>query len=68
MLAKENISEITELPKIAFLDGLEDDNEQDAVALASYPRSGNTLLRKYLEKVTGLFTGSDMLLNLELNR
>lgn len=27
--------------------------------ISSYPRSGNTLLRGYLEKVTGLVTGSD---------
>ena len=27
--------------------------------MASYPRSGNTLLRAYLEKIMGLATGSD---------
>lgn len=32
---------------------------QDTIALASYPRSGNTLLRAYLEKIMGLATGSD---------
>ena len=30
------------------------------VSLQSYPRSGNTFLRSLLEKVTGVFTGSDM--------
>jgi hypothetical protein len=28
------------------------------VVLASYVRSGNTLTRGYLEKITGLLTGS----------
>ena len=27
--------------------------------MTSYPRSGNTLLRGYLEKITGLCSGSD---------
>jgi len=30
------------------------------VIFASYPRSGNTFLRKYLEEITGIATGSDM--------
>ncbi len=30
-----------------------------AVVLASYPRSGNTLLRRLLEEATGVITGSD---------
>jgi hypothetical protein len=30
------------------------------VCFASYPRTGNTLLRKILESITGVFTGSDM--------
>lgn len=38
------------------------------VLLASYPRSGNTLIRSYLEKVTGIITGSDHVLDLKLNR
>jgi hypothetical protein len=29
------------------------------VVLASYPRSGNSLMRKLVEKCTGIFTGSD---------
>lgn len=32
---------------------------QDTIAMPSYPRSGNTLLRAYLEKIMGLATGSD---------
>ena len=30
------------------------------VCFASFPRTGNTFLRKILETVTGIFTGSDM--------
>ena len=33
--------------------------DQDTVIMASYPRSGNTLLRAYLEKIMGLTSGSD---------
>ena len=32
----------------------------ETVAYASYPRTGNTFLRMYLEEVTGTATGSDM--------
>ena len=31
----------------------------ETVVLASYPRSGNSLLRSLLEQVTGITTGSD---------
>ena len=68
LLDKENVSEVTELPKLAFLDGLETENDLDAVVLTSYPRSGNTMLRKYLEKIMGLVTGSDADMGKRLNR
>ena len=29
------------------------------VAFSSYPRSGNTFLRKMLEHLSGIFTGAD---------
>jgi hypothetical protein len=32
------------------------------VAFTTYPRVGNSFLRSVIEKVTGVFTGSDMLL------
>jgi len=31
----------------------------EKVLVTSYPRSGNTLIRSYLEKISGTFTGSD---------
>ena len=35
--------------------------------MTSYPRSGNTLLRSYLEKLTKVYTGSDCDLRRPLN-
>ena len=35
-------------------------NVFEKVILASYSRSGNTLLRKYLQDITGVITGSDV--------
>ena len=37
------------------------------VTYASYPRSGNTFLRKYFESITGIATGSDMVMKFSLN-
>lgn len=67
MLATENVDKVTEVPKLAFLDGLEAGTDQDAVVLTSYPRSGNTLLRGYIERITGLVTGSDCDITKKLN-
>ena len=36
--------------------------------LSSYPRSGNTLIRTYIEKITGVYTGSDCDKRRNLNR
>ena len=57
-----------ELPELRFLDGLEKEDLQDGVVMSSYPRSGNTLLRSYLEKITGLVTGSDTDISHGLNK
>ena len=43
---------------LRFLDNTEDD-WGGVTLLASYPRSGNTLLRTLLERVTGVVTGAD---------
>ena len=32
----------------------------DRVSFQSYPRSGNTFLRRFLEQITGVYTGTDM--------
>ena len=44
--------------KQRFLDGLVD-MTGNKVALTSYPRAGNSLTRSYLEKITGITTGSE---------
>ena len=46
----------------------DDVNIQDKVILVSYPRSGNTLLRAYLEKIMGVTTGSDCDITKKLNK
>jgi hypothetical protein len=42
-------------------------NLSNKVAFASFPRSGNTFLRKYCELLTGVQTGSDNSLHLTLD-
>lgn len=47
-------------PLLQFSTDLQQDTFQPGITLlASYPRSGNTLLRSYLEGVTGIVTASD---------
>jgi len=59
-LLSTNVEGIDKLPEIKFLDmEAGETNDQDTVMMASFPRSGNTLLRAYLEKIMGLSTGSD---------
>ena len=56
-------------PNIHFLDVQQDEaQDQDTVIMASYPRSGNTLLRAYLEKIMGLTSGSDCDILKKLNK
>ena len=42
---------------LRLLDG--EANSSNKVALCSFPRSGNTFLRKYCELLTGINTGAD---------
>ena len=35
------------------------ENHFEKVTITTYPRSGNTLIRKYIEDITGIVTGSD---------
>ena len=44
--------------QLRFLDG--EDIDGDKVCFQSFPRAGNTMLRRFLEAVTGVHTGSDM--------
>ena len=49
--------------KAKFLSG----SRPRSITYASYPRSGNTFLRKYLENVTGVATGSDVQMKFTMN-
>jgi len=42
---------------LRFLDGA--DMSKNSVVFQSWPRSGNSMLRRYIETVTGIFTGAD---------
>ena len=44
-------------PDIKFIKG--DSEAHDQTIMVSFPRSGNTMLRAYLEKILGVATGSD---------
>jgi hypothetical protein len=65
---EEGIPAITSLPPPRYLTDKSDDVDQETCILASYPRSGNTLLRAYLEKMMGLVTGSDCDIEKKLNK
>lgn len=41
---------------LQFLSG---EHKTSKTILSSYPRSGNTLIRSYIEKMIGIYTGSD---------
>ena len=47
-----------------FLDG--EPNPSNKVAFMSFPRSGNTFLRRYMELCTGVVTGADNTLHLNV--
>lgn len=34
--------------------------EQISIAYATFPRSGNSMMRQYFENITGVATGSDL--------
>ena len=70
ILLSKDLSRDKELDWIAsgemrFLDG--EDIDGDKVCFQSFPRSGNTMLRRFLEVVTGVHTGSDMPIDLTLH-
>ena len=63
LLLSKDLSRLVELEEISkekrFLDDKVDMTQGDRVAFCSFPRSGNSFLRKYLEEITGICTGSD---------
>ncbi|CAI2363576.1 unnamed protein product [Moneuplotes crassus] len=61
------LQEFTSIPKYLEEPKYLSKNDFEKVVLTSYPRSGNTLLRKYLEDITGIITGSDCDVKRRLN-
>ena len=65
LLLSKDLTDITKLhemtadDKCVFLDSSVD-LTGNKVAFQSFVRSGNTFLRRYIEQITGIFTGSDM--------
>jgi len=57
-MSQKDLDKLTK-PEIKFFD-VSDPKAKvpNTVALVSYPRSGNTLLRAYLDKIMGIATGS----------
>lgn len=65
LLLSKDLTRSSELDWVAkdfrFLNGKNVLNESgDHVALMTFPRSGNSFLRRYLELITGIYTGSDI--------
>ena len=54
--------------EIEFLQIAEDAKPIEKILLTSFPRSGNTLIRTYLEKITRVLTGSDCDIKRPLNK
>ena len=62
--SKKQLECLIDSKKLQFLD-CKDSMQGNRVALASYPRSGNSLSRKILEGITGIYTGSDSNIHLD---
>ena len=61
--------ETSSKPSLKFLNLNENEAiDQDTTIMVSFPRSGNTLLRAYLEKIMGLTSGSDCDITKKLNK
>jgi len=58
LLGRTTSDNFKDLPEVAFIDP-KSPKRFDKIALSSFSRSGNTMLRGYLEKITGIATGSD---------
>lgn len=73
LLLSKDLSRVKELDWIAEKGGtfrfLDSSVKMDGqkVSFVSYPRSGNSFLRRFIELITGIVTGSDIGLELTLN-
>mmetsp|Transcript_2253 Transcript_2253/g.1596 ORF Transcript_2253/g.1596 Transcript_2253/m.1596 type:complete len:83 (+) Transcript_2253:29-277(+) len=69
MLSKKNLGAITGVRGLhALVADSDPDIEQEKVSIVSFARSGNTLSRAYIERLTGVITGSDASLKEVLSR
>jgi len=69
LLSKKKAKDVNEIPAIGLCDPVAaKENDQETVILASYIRSGNSLTRGIVERLTGLYTGSDGALGIKLVR
>ena len=57
LLSKVEEDEVLTLPEIKLIE--KGKSEHNTIVLTSYSRSGNTMIRAYIEKIMGLATGSD---------
>ena len=66
LLLSKDLSRATEIDTksdLRFLDG-KVDMQGNMVAFQSFPRTGNTFLRRFIEQITGVYTGADMNINI----
>ena len=69
ILLSKDLSRASELDwidagELRFLDG--EDMKGNMIAFQSFPRTGNSMLRRFLETISGLFTSSDMNLDIAI--
>ena len=51
---------IQDVKHLTFLDGEELAESRQQICIQSFPRSGNSFVRRIIELITGVYTGSDM--------
>ena len=63
-LSRDKELEWVSTKNLRFLDGTDITGQQ--IAFSSFARSGNSFMRRVIELITGVYTGSDMNINLTL--
>lgn len=63
-LSRDKELEWVSTKNLRFLDGTDITGEQ--IVFSSFARSGNSFMRRVIELITGVYTGSDMNINLTL--
>jgi hypothetical protein len=70
LMLSRDLSRVEELQKLGegdpkFLDS-KCSMVGNRIALSSFPRTGNSFLRRFIEQCTGLYTGCDMFLHITM--